>query len=505
MAVQSIRRPGMIGKRPADPAATGESAQQTQDGNRSRFAKVGSVFAKGKGFLQPQVLWLLVLLAAICFEGLGRKYFPAVPATVFYFAKDAVLVVGALWFGIRPNVRRAAIRFFGPFLFPMALAALWTVVEMFNPENQSLPLALVGLRAYWLWWFAPLVIASAMADPRHFRFGLMALAAVSVVVAGFAAYQFALPASDDANRYAMYEGQQILDVAIVSSTNKARVSSTFAYLSGFVAFVTLVPTVLLSMGISQSKGVVRTVCLVGALAAAAVLPMSGSRGAIIIGAVGLAVVAWGAGLVRTKNGRRIAIAGAFAAVVATLASPNAVKGIQDRFEYQDTNTRFAQFLEVLPPYALATNEYPILGVGTGMQQNARYALKLHGRWNTEGETGRHLIELGVPGYLLFWLVRIGLVIALIRAGLALRRAGQGAAAGAALAYAVLTMTGNITFDHTWQALYFLGVAFVLHRAAELAPARAPSARRLARAMVRAQPTPKPDVPPAAPRRDALSG
>ena len=34
------------------------------------------------------------------------------------------------------------------------VAFIWTVIEVFNPDQLSKLLALVGLRAYWLWWLA---------------------------------------------------------------------------------------------------------------------------------------------------------------------------------------------------------------------------------------------------------------------------------------------------------------------------------------------------------------
>src|SRR6266700_2873693 len=47
----------------------------------------------GSGF---RLFWFALLLSAICLEGLGRRYLPSVPSTVFYFFKDAVLIVGLI-------------------------------------------------------------------------------------------------------------------------------------------------------------------------------------------------------------------------------------------------------------------------------------------------------------------------------------------------------------------------------------------------------------------------
>jgi hypothetical protein len=107
---------------------------------------------------------------------------------------------------------------------------------------------------------------------------------------------------------------------------------------------------------------------------------------------------------------------------------------------------------------------PLLGVGTEMQQNARFPLGIYARWDSEEEQGRYLIELGAPGYLFIWLTRLGLLLALLRARRTLDRLGhKGAAGGAALA--VLTMFGRLTFDQV-QALFFLSVRLVVAVTAE---------------------------------------
>ena len=81
------------------------------------------------------------------------------------------------------------------------------------------------------------------------------------------------------------------------------------------------------------------------------------------------------------------------------------------------------------------------------------------------------------------------MVALMRAYKLLKRAGRRGAATAALSYALLTFAGNLTFDHVWQALYFIGCGFILaevlsvmraHAAVAAAPERMPVAALAAR-------------------------
>ncbi len=428
------------------------------------WAAARSVRIKAWG--RPPVLWLGALLASICLEGLGRKFLPAVPAIAFYFLKDVILLGGLVAFGIRPSVRRQARRSFRGFGVVLALAVTWTLFEALNAALASPALALLGLRAYWLWWLAPLVIASALRAPQDRQHAVMLLAGFALVVAAGAAWQFSSPADAEINTYALYEGRALNEVATVASTGRVRVSSTFSYVSGFADFAILVPALLLSLGLGETHRLTRWACLVAAGAAAATMPMSGSRGPVLMGAAALVAAAWGAGFVRSRAGRRVVLGAALVVGAAAVAVPEATEGVRSRFGGQDTGSRVIEGLAILPPVALAYNEYPMLGIGAGMQQNARIALGVRTEWESEAEPARLLIELGPFGYLLVWLARLGLLIALVRAARQFKREGRRALSGAALAYALLTMLGSLFFDHVWQALYFTGVGLLLQGASE---------------------------------------
>ena len=197
--------------------------------------------------------------------------------------------------------------------------------------------------------------------------------------------------------------------------------------------------------------------------------MSGSRGPVVLSALTMGLIIWSAGLLRTRQGRAMAAGTALAVAVGFLASPEAVVGLGSRFDLGDTSERVSGAAEILPHVAIASNEHPIFGIGTGMQQNARFALGVDPGWGSEGEPGRLLIELGTLGFLLLWLVRVGLAVALVRAARLARRAGRGPVAGLALAFAVLAFSGTVVFDHVYQAMYFVGLGFVLREVEALEP------------------------------------
>jgi hypothetical protein len=118
-------------------------------------------------------------------------------------------------------------------------------------------------------------------------------------------------------------------------------------------------------------------------------------------------------------------------------------------------------------------DYPMMGIGTGMQQNARYTMNIFPRYAVEHEIGRYLVELGPVGFMLVWVARLGLAVGLVRAYALLKATGRRGAAGAALSYAALALLGSPVFDHVFQALFFLGCGFILSEVVAALSVRAP--------------------------------
>jgi hypothetical protein len=408
-----------------------------------------------------RIVWFALLMAAICLEGLGRRYVRQLPPTAFYFMKDVVLVLG-LGLGISPEVKAVMKRLYGRASIFLVLGIFWSAFQIFNPEQASYPLGLVGLRSYWLWWLAPVLIASVLMDPAARKGAIIILAVVSGLVCFFAVTQFAAPPEAEINVYSVTpEGVPIL-ASQVASTGRTRVASTFSFITGFSDFTIIIPPLLLAMCLGASDPKVRLIGMVGVAMTAAVLPMSGSRAPLLIAAGLLIVIVWSAGFLFTRAGRRVVFGSLLAAIAAMTAFPDALQGVYDRLGGEDTNRRIDEVLSILPPVSLTLYDYPFMGIGVGMQHNARSQFFTGtSDYGAEYESAKQLIELGVPGYLLCWLARVGISIALFRASFILRRAGRGAAAGAAVGFAALTFFGSIVFDHIWQALFFTAAGYVL--------------------------------------------
>jgi hypothetical protein len=406
--------------------------------------------------------WFALLMSTICFEGLGRRYLPAIPSAAFYFLKDLILLYGFVRYRPAPPVWRTGRWLFRGFEVIWLLGFAWTIIEIFNPEHQSYVLAGIGFRAYWLWWLAPPLVAQVLRDEKERRRAIYVLLGTAAVVALFAVIQFLSPADSAVNVYTYIDGEKV-DPTVISETSRSRVASTFSFISGFSDFTILIPALILSVGLDAKDRRLRRLALITTGMMAAVLPMAGSRASVLAGALVLLVSVWTAGLFFTRLGRRILMGGIAAAIMGVAAFPDALLGVQQRFaNEEETNTRYVLIAAaVLPPLAIWTVDHPVLGIGTGMQQNARYNLRIPAAYEVEQEFARYLIELGTFGFLILWSIKAGLTVALLRAHRTLKAAGRRGAAAAALSYALLTLMGNLTFDHVWQALYFIGCGFIL--------------------------------------------
>jgi hypothetical protein len=407
--------------------------------------------------------WFCALLAAICFEGLARKLFPALPASALYFSKDIVLLCGAT-FGISAQARRTVAQLYGSFLIPAVIAFAVILLQLFNPEQASLPLGLLGVRSYCLWWAAALIVPSVLDSPRLVNVACQVMGITALVVSAVAAYQYNQPADAAINSYAWSNESEDVAVSVVHSTGRARVTSTFSYITGFNDFSILLTPFLLACGIAGQHARRRRLFL--ALAALAFFCgfMSGSRSAMVYALITIPLTIGLRAFLSRRIGPPLVAAIVLGGVAASYLAPEAVQGVIDRFQTDgDENAqRVVSALSAVPPLASFVYDYPIEGVGTGMTQTARQAFGVYySRWPCESEPHRLLVELGIVGYAFVSLAKVGLGLGLFRLKELMKSKKMAGFSGFTLALAPLALSLRILTDHVMQALFFTVVGLLL--------------------------------------------
>jgi hypothetical protein len=427
--------------------------------------------------------WFAALLIAVLFEGMGRKYLPGVPQPLLYFAKDGILLIGWVSYGIAPQVRHLSRRVYSPFHWFWWAAVIVTAAQACRTDHPSVLLGVLGLRAYWLWWLAPLVLATAVGRPAVLDRATQTLAVASMLVSAVAVYQFNAPVDARVNQYA-WSGEGDESVAIVSSTGRVRVSGTFAYLSGFSNFSVIILPTLLALAQAKSRRSTRALCVAAAAAVGATGVLSGSRSFLAYGAVTLPIVLGiQRALVSVKAIRAVAVL-ALAAVASMWFFPDAFDGLRSRLDDpEETVDRLTLAAGFLPPIALLLFDYPTLGLGTGVMMTGAQALGVEPAWLAEVEPHRILVEQGLVGFVLISVAKFGLAAALLRLYGAIQKREQDFSR-LALALVPLGLVGQIVMDHTFQAMFFLCVGLVGAHAAQTQGRTPPLTRRRPKTLAR---------------------
>ena len=181
--------------------------------------------------------WFFALIASICFQGLGRRYLPAVPSAAFYFLEGRGPPV-------RPHqVPASALHL--PGAPGQAVPGFHarrdgrSGLDLSRASESRPPVGCAGGDR--LSRLLALVARAATGRPRLERtegnanVRSTSCSRPSGFVAILAAIQFAAPADSAVHIYSYVDGEQV-DQAIVYSTGRARVASTFSFLSGFSDF-----------------------------------------------------------------------------------------------------------------------------------------------------------------------------------------------------------------------------------------------------------------------------
>ncbi len=195
--------------------------------------------------------------------------------------------------------------------------------------------------------------------------------------------------------YSVWNGEEVYssDVAIVASTGRARVASTFAYVTGFSDFTTLVPALLLSLGLDSPNARVRSAGVSrylrhGGRRPDVRLPQLDRDGC---GSARHHALGFGADLYpsrSTRVGCRCRDRACFPSSLFPRRSRASRAGSPTRRRLRD---RFEGLATLLPPLAITEFDYPFMGIGTGMQQNARASMRI------ETPLGHRARGRSVPG------------------------------------------------------------------------------------------------------------
>lgn len=415
-------------------------------------------------------------MVVLVLEGVFRKWLFLGAQDLIYFAKDVLLIAAyGGFFSERRRLRGLWTPRAPALYFSLALAAVWGLFEVLNPELPNLFVGLLGFKSYFL--YVPLLFvlpAVFPSDAAVARF-MMRYLLLSIPVGLLAVAQFFSSSTSALNTYARSPTEDLSSAVTFGSSSFVRVTGTFSFITGYSAYLTAV--VMLSLAVLATtrwrlRGNFKIYLVLG-MAILGML-MTGSRGPVVIVGVTFPLYWWlavvrekqrGATFIRLLVG--IVLVGAFV----TFLGGDALGAFQGRA----SGNRLELLGRIAEPFSAPMKVLPaagLLGYGIGATHQAAAAVTpgippfswLRGHL-IEVEPGRVMLELGPLGFVLVYLSRLLLIALAFQQVFRLKTLFHRSIAVASFMTFLAALPGGVVFDVTTGLLYwfFGGLLFLAMR------------------------------------------
>ncbi len=414
--------------------------------------------------------WRYAIIGAMVlavFEGVIRKWmFPEYQQWI-YISKD-VLLLGAYlsFFGSRLVLKK---RLFDqhPANGALALFGLLAVLELANPALPNLSVGLFGLKAYLMYVPLMYIIPSVFPDEESQRSFWVVYLILSLIPLTLGPLQFASSPDSVLNRYA-WEDELAPSVAVFGSAGRARIAGTFSYISGYTVYLVLVFLMGLGLVVFERRVLFRWT-LYGLLGLTLLnLIMTGSRGPLLTLGVAvptlLLLTVWVTDPRRLRVVRTLCVTIPLIVFLFTSFFPEAQRAFLERARAnEDVGERI---LGILYQPVWAIGEAKVFGYGIGSTHQAAFFLVPSEKIEAlppgaEGEWERIILEVGPFGFALLLLARIFVSRRLWLALMASRGTGRFPFLVAALIFSLVSLPGNLIFNHTASIFYWFLAGFAL--------------------------------------------
>lgn len=362
------------------------------------------------------VLFLIIL------DGALRKWVLPQASNLMYLLKDFVLVFAYIKYFLLSNKQRTLLKnnYAGIIHTLLALASVWLLFQSFNADLGSPIIGIYGLTRYLLYvplmWMLPHLFDSEEELYKFLRNYLLCL--IPVCLLGIA--QFSSPASSPLN---VAPGGEEASESLGFGEGKLRISSVFAFPNIYTSYLILNFAFLITYLTNQDKKSKkwRLIILFELLLMVANFFMTGSRGvigySIFILLFYLLIKSFDNLSTMIKFFKKMAIPAVLGIVILSRYFAPAIEAFSSRGSVVDAakgDNRIA--------YALSIHTLPdkfiLDSYGTGATQSARQTFQKLFHLpkglpapSAEAETHRVTIEIGVFGFLLWYGMRIALLMA----------------------------------------------------------------------------------------------
>ncbi len=399
-------------------------------------------------------------LVVALFEGAIRKWLLPQASELVYFLKDIILLGAYCKFFLAPDLDVRRWRLDVPAGLIIAICFMVVMTGAFNTNIGSPILAAYGVKIYL--WYLPL----AFMIPYLFRSDkemanvlfVYSLFAIPICLLGIAQF-FAGPESW-INVYARTQFVEMQQVSTFGAgSEKARITGTFSYITGHSTFVQFFFSLCFGLlsGLTDKRRWVILLIILPLLAANAL--MAGSRGAVFTMLASAAFFTAISIFTKVGSGKDVVpylmLAGAVIMIGVSSFFGSAVK----EFENRRHNAGDSVLERVFNPFEtvlIAAKEVGMSGYGIGMSHPATEAMRTTLKIPPprlrcpvyDSESGQVLAELGFLGFMLWYALRL---MMLVNCWDAFRKAPPSMYQSLALiffCYQAISLTGSMVLNHT---------------------------------------------------------
>ncbi|MDB9458674.1 hypothetical protein PN473_09705, partial [Dolichospermum circinale CS-545/17] len=407
-------------------------------------------------------------LIIVVLEGALRKWVLPQASDMIYFLKDIILLGAYLKFysSSEPKYHRKS----GFLTITLFLCTGWCAFQIFNPSLGSPIIGIFGFKAYLfyipLMWMLPTLFESQEELYQFLRNYLLLVIPVSIL----AIVQFFSPTNSPLNVYAPGAVKQV-----ATAGENVRVTGTFPYIAGYSTYMSFCFSLLIPLISLPQRKKWQIITFIEALLVTGTSFMTGARGLLIFEI--LFLLGYFSLLWLTKPSKAIHNSKNF--ILPTLLISAVVpvffqKAIEAFFTRATTASDSGSFAErafsafTEPLAAMQFKGFDSYGIGAThpaipVLRNALQLYSGEALPPSEGELGRVVLEIGIFGFILWYALRLYLIISLLGRFLKLKTPFLRNLALAVFLFHAINFTGQLIFNTTFGVYYwfFSGFIFLL--------------------------------------------
>jgi len=409
---------------------------------------------------------IAIVLILIVLEGVLRKWVLPQASSYIYFVKDLILL-GA-YFGYFFSVKkRAKIKNSYIKLFIYSLL-LWGTLQVFNPSLGSPIIGIFGIKVYFLYIPIIFILPDLFRTQENFYKFVRHYLLLVIPVCLLGVAQFFSPVSSPINFYA--GGNDIVSTFGTGANDAARITGTFPYITGFGTYLAVCFTLILPLLTKPQTILWRWITIAEGLLIVATSFMTGSRSVVFYEGIFIIcyiLILW---VKRPNQTFRSFQKLVIPILVITILTPAWFgKGVDIFSQRAITNqtegsTRLTapliQSWEIMQFKGLDS-----YGIGTAYQAtpllrstlNLPMGERIPG---TDSEPPRIMIELGPLGFILWYGLRLALIISLWQVFNRLEKPFLRQLALAVFLFNLIQVTTPVVFNPTMGIYYWFLAGFI---------------------------------------------